>query len=365
MDKAVDFSNPESWVHIANSKDGKGNWTPKGFTLLDYDNAKCDVFCVHPTFILGYMKSELNARLQEKSMLVSAEDCTKYVASAFNGCCRVYAPHYRMITVKAYAAGRTPAALTAWEAAYKDVKAAFVHFLNAYCTGDRPFILAGHSQGANHLARLCQEMVDRDDHLQSRMVCAYLLGSAIGLDTFQNIPPSSGPLDLGCFVTWATASPKCTRCGSAPGLKSEKQLASLTERPISINPLSWNTSNDFVSKESHRGALKGDSVHPGQTGARCTNRIGESRPEVYGHEGTLTVDRTPFIDSLNYLGDLHKDLKDDLHAVDVSLWWLDIRENSEARVKAWLAEPRVIPPVSSMLKDDMVRLASRPILNPC
>uniref|UniRef100_UPI0013D36B38 DUF3089 domain-containing protein n=3 Tax=Pseudomonadota TaxID=1224 RepID=UPI0013D36B38 len=62
--------------------------------------------------------------------------------------------------------------------AYRDVLAAFDRFLEE--AGNRPIILAGHSQGALHLSRL---LVDRvaGKPLAKRIVAAYVVGWPVSI----------------------------------------------------------------------------------------------------------------------------------------------------------------------------------------
>ena len=55
---------------------------------------------------------------------------------------------------------------------------AFQEFLRSHCTEDRPFILAGHSQGGHMVRYLLQNCVDKDPALRARMVCAYAAGAS-------------------------------------------------------------------------------------------------------------------------------------------------------------------------------------------
>merc|ERR1719215_189991 len=96
---------------------------------------------------------------------------TVAAASCFNRTCRIYAPVYRQASVLTFAhtggikegenlpTSRHPIfrpaeAIQAFELAYSDVRRAFIHFVDDPANWDRPFILAGHSQGSLLLTRL-------------------------------------------------------------------------------------------------------------------------------------------------------------------------------------------------------------------
>jgi len=91
------------------------------------------------------------------------------------------------------------------------VSAAFDQFLKE--AGDRPIILAGHSQGALHLIRLLRE---RKAQLGSRLVAAYVVGWPI--DTASDLPALGMPAcrtaeDTRCILSWMSfgepANPSC------------------------------------------------------------------------------------------------------------------------------------------------------------
>jgi hypothetical protein len=83
-------------------------------------------------------------------------------ASSFNSMCRIYAPRYRQCTLAGcyYTSGSIDDRMQAMELAYGDVKKAFEHFISQLCVGDRPFIVAAHSQGSRLVARLLAECVE-------------------------------------------------------------------------------------------------------------------------------------------------------------------------------------------------------------
>lgn len=80
-------------------------------------------------------------------------------ASCFNSLCRIYAPRYRQAHLLTIFYGPVENRMHALEIAYEDVKKAFQHFI-AELSGDRPFIVAGHSQGARLACRLLADCVE-------------------------------------------------------------------------------------------------------------------------------------------------------------------------------------------------------------
>ena len=113
------------------------------------------VFYIHPTTYLE--RDRWNAPLHADG---DTEFRTRLFvqsqASAFNGAGEIWAPRYRQAAFGAFLL-KSEDANKALDLAYRDVAAAFDAFLAE--AGDRPIILAGHSQGALHLTRLLREKV--------------------------------------------------------------------------------------------------------------------------------------------------------------------------------------------------------------
>ena len=159
-----------------------------------------DCFYVYPTV----------SRATTTNAPLKVEDAERDVAIAqaapFSQVCRVYAPIYRQLTVKALFSGkygdRAARALS-----HADVVSAFNDYLNQ--NPGRRFVLIGHSQGSLELLSLLQERIDGDPALRSRLVSALLLGGtlkvppgkAVGGD-LQHIPLCANGTQTGCVVAF-------------------------------------------------------------------------------------------------------------------------------------------------------------------
>ena len=91
-----------------------------------------------------------------------------------------------------------------------DVYAALDYFFENY-NKDRPFILAGHSQGSLMLKiALCDYFKEHSDYLD-RMVAAYVIGFSITADDLKINPAlkfAEGEYDTGVIVSWNTEGPE-------------------------------------------------------------------------------------------------------------------------------------------------------------
>ena len=130
-------------------------------------------------------------------------------ASRFSEDCKVYAPVYPQLTLRAItdAGGVTLADL---ETAYKGVAAAWDDYLAHYNDG-RGVVVIGHSQGAAMLIALLRLQVDHDAAVRSHLVSAIILGGnvtvPIGKDvggSFENIPSCRSFRQVGCVVAYSS-----------------------------------------------------------------------------------------------------------------------------------------------------------------
>ncbi len=270
-----------------------------------------DVFFIHPTIYDNDADSaSWNAWLNDEKVNAETDHTTILLqASVFNGSCRVFAPRYRQANMEVFYKMGTPRATEAFDLAYSDVKTAFQYYMKKENNG-RPIIIAGHSQGALHAIRLLKEFFDGTP-LQKQLVCAYIPGWQIIKEEFENIPVGTKPDQTGCFVGWRSY------------LKGEmpKKVEPEKGNSICVNPLTWNTSTEWVSPALHQGIMLGfESIIPNTLSAG-----------IEPNTKFLWVDLPPqVLENLEH--------KKDLHVYDINLFWMNIRENVKLRIDTWLKE---------------------------
>ena len=177
-----------------------------------------DCFYVYPT--VSEALSD-NAPLESTTTI---EETVHAQAALFSSVCRVFAAAYRQVTVRSLITGRylEPALQ---DLAYGDVRSAWHDYL-AHDNGGRPFVLIGHSQGAQMLTRLVQDEIDKDAALRARLLSAILLGGSITVPTgrevggtFSAIPACAKPGATGCVIAYnsfARTPPSTALFGRTP-----------------------------------------------------------------------------------------------------------------------------------------------------
>ena len=331
---APDYSDAGNWAALPWSDD-PSNLVPAGVDPgPPAGTAPVDVFFIHPT---GYLRgASWTAPLDANS---ATEENTRWMlanqASAFNGCCNVYAPRYRQATIFAYVA-RSPAERDEiLDFAYQDVLRAFRHFLAEY-NHSRPFIIASHSQGTHHVRRLLAEEIDATP-LHAQMVAAYAIGSVVipysqrWFAGLSQVKPCDSATETGCVVHWDTVGE-----GGDAVQRDEDSLCT--------NPLSWRVDEEVATADRHRGAVPGAGVYTvafrGEDvplGTQFTELAAPLPRHTWAQcrGGTLFVadqSGTPMMRASMGLG-----ASRNYHGLDYPLFHMDIRDNAAVRVAEYLA----------------------------
>jgi hypothetical protein len=329
-----DYSQVENWAALPGKQD-PADMIPAGIEAKDIQgSAPADVFFIHPT---GYLQgTSWNSPMIVES---GTEENTAWMlanqASAFNGCCNIYAPRYREASIFSYL-GTTDEERDAVHAvAYQDVEQAFEYFLREYNDG-RPFILASHSQGTHHARRLLKDRIDNTP-LARELVAAYIIGSTVipisaeYLDSMTDIGPCTTATDLGCVIHWDTYGDG----GDTPDRPEQASLCT--------NPISWTSFENKVPAVLNKGAvpisgkynmnLNGDDL-PLNAGLPPLQEPLLRHTWAQCRDGTLYVaDQAETV-----FGELTIGAEKNYHGLDYALFYMDIRENAKVRVNTFLSQ---------------------------
>ncbi|MDP2305870.1 MAG: DUF3089 domain-containing protein, partial [Pseudomonadota bacterium] len=213
----------------------------------------------------------------------------------------------------------------ALDLAYSDVERAFDEFL-ARTGSDRPFVLAGHSQGSALLLRLLVERLSGTP-LMSRLVAAYLPGWSIDgadLSALRDMPLCETAERVGCLAAWNSE-------GEAP----RGQLVDLTQSDTAcVNPLSWKAGGEWAHATSSQVSWRWYSSEEEELPPPTVASVVDARCAG----GALVV--TPPSDRRFRNGFAEDALlgREVYHNVDYALFYGSIRENAVVRVHAWQAE---------------------------
>ena len=341
---APDYASLSCWAAHPDKED-KSGLVPEIPGLQPATNPEADAFYLHPTSFFG---QQWNASIgDEKARELVNELMIPAQASAFNGCCRIFAPHYRQATFYSFLKGSRDGR-RALESAYEDVRTAFLYYMEHLNQG-RPFFLVSHSQGTLHATRLLEEVIDPAPYAQ-RLVAAYLPGFRFPLRkalNLQQISICSDPKAINCLIAW-----DCYLEGQYPHSllnRTEHYYEGIWKRisgkpVVGVNPLRWDRSPEPASRELNKGAVtvkfedrpisaaefSGTEV----LGIKATGLSAPFAAEVgtrLREDGILYITRPVHgifrrmvLPGNNY------------HNYDYALFYLDIRQNAIDRLAAYL-----------------------------
>ena len=261
-------------------------------------------FFVYPTIYFEgkiWNANIFNAKYRNDTRLALA-----FQASLFNDLGPIWAPHYRQMMYEGYlvkSISDQEKAKIAFDTAYSDVLRAFKFFLKENPEGK--FILAGHSQGTQHLKRLIKDYLMSDRELTDRLLVAFLVGGWVGANEMGDLPICEAPEDINCWVSWRSCGRNYKRKPFGDHIRV-------------INPLSWNSDNESVKRNLHKGSMY-------LNGKRILNRGLSTKID----DGLLRIQ--------NLKGPVGWFLIwDDYHRADYNLFWFNIRENIYRR--AWKSQ---------------------------
>lgn len=306
---APDYSYPTQWAALPGKQD-PADHTPCADVQDKQATSGTDVFFIYPTTYTGSRKSEChwNADVGDDALCKKTDESSiLFQASAFNGAGRVFAPYYRQAHLHVFFGKDTASATQALHVAYTDVQMAFDYYLKHWNQG-RPFIIAGHSQGARHAMHLLRDRVEGTP-LEKQLVAAYIVGWPVQRDFFRSLKPCENPEQTGCFCTWRTWERRFARRKA-----HEPQV-------VCTNPLLWSTTEGaYAEKDKNLGGV----LRP-----FCSVRPQLTDAEVW--QGVLLASKPRFPGSFLLV-------RKNYHIGDINLYYMNLRENAQQRATAFVKE---------------------------
>ena len=313
------YRDAKMWLARPDMKGNPALWTPAGYTPGAVPQAA--VFFVHPTSFLE--RSHWNAPLDNQEANDRAALFLRAQASAFNEVGAVWAPRYRQATFGAFFTTRDNAK-RALDLAYGDVAAAFDAFVAQ--AGDRPIILAGHSQGALHLLRLLREKV-AGTPLAKRVVAAYVIGWPVSRTVdlpALGLPECKAADQAGCLLSWQSfaepADPSLVLdaydASSGVDGKARKGTPMVCTNPLTGTPDAAAPASANKGTLLPAADLGSATIAAGQVPARCDAR------------GLLLIGDPPALGGYVLPGNNY-------HVYDYSLFWANVRADAARRLAAF------------------------------
>lgn len=315
---APDYAAPTGWAYwddVLVDDQGGAVVDAVGAGPRDAALKSVDLFIVAPTVVLGEDGSS-------NMSLLNTEDRASFVGALnmqlgiYCDECRVFAPFYRQATLAMYDVGG--AALEgAIDVAYTDVAAAFEAFLAA--SPDRPLVLAGFSQGSEHVIRLVKDFFG-DDVLRGRLVAAYAIGWRLTAEECDAAPwlrPACRADDTGVVVAFNSEDPEV----------GDSLIVPSGTVTLAINPLSWSASDVPAPADLNLGACFTD--YSGETVEEIPEFCGAYIDPERGTLKVVGVDPADYPPMLSTFGE------GVYHVYDYQFFYRNLQANVAERIKAY------------------------------
>lgn len=204
-----------------------------------------------------------------------------------------------------------------------DVYAALDYYFEHY-NHNRPFILAGHSQGSAICQIVLEEYMRVHPEFLSRMVVTYSGGFSVSRQYLRDNPHlkyAEGETDTGVIVSWTTEAPGATEHGVIVQPDSE-----------CINILNWKKDETRAPRSLNKGSrVSNNPIHtyitikPGVADAQLDLKNGVMIADINLMPDLFKIDAPNFI-----FGDKS------YHTCDYWFYYENLRENGLKRIESFL-----------------------------
>lgn len=283
------------------------------------ENKLADLFIVCPTVDLGTGGNK-NMSLADNETRKNFYGALNMERGIYEQHCRMYAPYYRQAVLADYDLPANEAE-PYFNLAYKDVRAAFVYYMQHENNG-RPFVLAGFSQGAEMCLRLLKEF-GNENFVKNNMVACYAIGwrfTPQEAEKYPYIQPAKCADDLGKVIIFNSEAPEVTSSAIVPeGVKT-----------FAINPLTWSCGSQKAPKTLNAGACFTD----------YSGSVVREVPQLTGcyidsERGTLKVTD---VDKKEFVPGLPLFTEGVYHIYDYQFFYRNLQQNVNLRIKTFMEE---------------------------
>lgn len=223
---------------------------------IDYSDNRCwfenkqdatgkdvDLFYVVPTCIWDYTDSLGQTRhhmdIFNTEQRALTDPSIQLAKSVLADSCNFFSPYYRQISMDSWLTLDTALIEERFKLAYQDVADAF-HYYMEHDNQGKPFILAGHSQGAKAVIELLKREMTPD--FSRKLIATYAIGYTVTpeeLAGYSTLRPAQDSIDTGVLIGFNSV----TRPDAVSPL--------FRDNVVCINPVNWRT--DATPATSYQG----------------------------------------------------------------------------------------------------------------
>ena len=282
-----------------------------------------DTFYIYSTMYMGASEGDADyAELDNAEVLdgIKIEHAIK--SSVFEESTNLFIPFYHQSSMKHAAevwmkTGNIDEALR--DIPYGNITDALDYYFENY-NGGRPFIIAGHSQGAAILRLVLKGYFKEHPDYYERMVAAYAIGYSItkdDLDANPHMKFATGESDTGVIVSWNTEGPK--------NVEGNARNVVVLPNAISINPLNWKLDETYAPASENLGSL----VLNKETNKFEIGDIGADAQVVLSRGVILTNAASEPVGGEEFFG------PQSFHNGDYTFYYNNIKDNVATRIAAY------------------------------
>jgi len=316
---------------------------------------KGDVFVIIPVLYKGGDHWNLPVTREGQIDRLNRIIRPNYVAP-YKSAGRVFAPYYRQASLYTSMTNREDAR-RAQSLAYSDIRRAFEHFLK-HSPKERPIIIAGHGQGAQHAQRLLADYFTGE--LGERLAVAYIIDHPLPLDKFgtdlASLAPCETASDTRCVAAWGAFMPGdrliAERFSTRLNVYENGDYQIVDGRPLlCINPLSWTRLSDYAPRRLHKGGMAAIGVEPETKVAPLSKQFGAEC-----QDGLLYIDRPKS-------RVLHRPIRigGRYRTLPFNLFYEDIRLNALQRIDAMLSAGTLPERVEAIDSLEVIEIIESPV----
>lgn len=224
--------------------------------IIDYSDNRCwfenkqdamgkdvDLFYVVPTCIWDYTDSLGQTRhhmdIFNTEQRALTDPSIQLAKSVLADSCNFFSPYYRQISMDSWLTLDMALIEERFKLAYQDVADAF-HYYMEHDNQGKPFILAGHSQGAKAVIELLKREMTPD--ISRKLIATYAIGYTVTPEELAGYPtlrPAQDSIDTGVLIGFNSV----TRPDAVSPL--------FRDNVVCINPVNWRT--DATPATSYQG----------------------------------------------------------------------------------------------------------------
>ena len=331
-------------------KESYASMRPAGVPLNDAEKP-IDVFYIYPT--LCFSQNHWNAPLDYvRTNEMIDQSIMPGQVSVYNEHARIFSPRYRQATFYSFLEA-SDNSHQAFDLAYQDIEQAF-HFYIRHLNEGRPFIIASHSQGSLHGIRLLEEQIDSSPYYD-QFIAAYLIGMHIPKDkigrTLHQIKAAESATDTGCIITYDTygmnGGPQSDRDNVQHYYPDTREWEYRRDKAVmGINPMNWTTGTELAGESLHKGGVRMKFTK--ESNFDMKNLFSEEAAgiQIQSLSAPISGEVSAQLDSkgvLHISTPKHQAFREGLlpnenyHIHDISLFYMNLRENVADRVKSYFA----------------------------